>query len=155
MVKTYEGVEFSAVGTWLYATSDDDVLETCAEVLVTADDIDWAEVTIEVEETWATEEVGVTEAGGGTGDDEETVEGDGFAEKEGAADAEAGPVENGIADETVEDAVARLLATDDIKVAEDNAMGGTVELLEEWTWLLDINDTINSEKRSVISQQRN
>lgn len=155
MVKTYEGVEFSAVGTWLYATSDDDVLETCAVVLVTADDIDWAEVTIEVGETWATEEVGVTEAGGGTGDDEETVKGDGFAEKEGAADAEAGPVENGIADETVEDAVARLLATDDIKVAEDNAMGGTVELLEEWTWLLDINDTINSEKRRVISQQRN
>lgn len=122
-------------------------------MLVTADGIAWAEVTIVTEETCAMVEAGVDEAEENTRDGEEAVEEDGFADKEGVSDANVVPVEDGGTREAVEDAWARLLATEDIEargnededeMAEDSAIGGAVESLKEWTWLLDIDDTINS-----------
>lgn len=146
-----EGDESSAEGTWLDDTSDEDVLKTWVEVLVTADGIVWAEVTIVTEETWAIVEAGAAGAEESTRDDEEAVEEDGFADKEGVGDADVVPVEDRGAREAVEDTWSRLLATDETEVkggkdevAEDSANGGAVELLKEWTWLLDIDDTINS-----------
>lgn len=106
-------------------------------------------MTIVADETWVTVEAGEIEAEGSTRDDEETVEADGLVDKEGAADADAAPVEDGIEEETVKDTGARLVA-DDVEAREEvaggSAMVGMVELLEDWTWLLDIVDTINSEK---------